>query len=238
MSGRELGRFCLAWSLVAVTGASCRTDLGRDPEPSPEAGDAPLVSSERGRDLSPTETISTLHALHRGRDFTRLGPWIVKDLRTASLAYLEAVDVLLAANESLRRATRDRYHGAFTSRWDLSAIRNNLGPFSQDVRIVGERIDGDRAIVTLQEGDHVPLFHARLERRGDRWLYRPTDVSPRTLPGLRRLARMLDDVAASVRRGAPPESVDEAFRYRVMPQVARVQRAEAEAITFAAPIDD
>lgn len=225
----------VALTLAAATG--CRPSIPPSAASAVESAGAGVVAGggmpDEQSPRSPGETVSAIQSARRDGDYKHLAPLIAPELRQATVEFLRAVDGVLAANSSLQETSAARYHGALAGRWDLAAMRNNLGPFSESVSVIREVIDGDRAVVTLQEGDHVPLYHASFERADGGWLYRPEPIPPGTVREMNRLARILADVGESMSRGAPYREIDEAFRFRVLPQIVRVRQLERASVAAA-----
>lgn len=171
--------------------------------------------------VSPAEVARRLGSLHRERDYDGIARLIVEDRSETTIDVLRAIDEVLDANGSLHRAVRESYGTATSDTWDLATMENNIGVFSSQVRLINQRFKGSRAVVTLQEGESVPLVHAEFELTGGRWLFRPETVPSTLAPALTELAGILRDVEESVRLGASFESYMDAFLYRVMPQMAR-----------------
>jgi hypothetical protein len=189
-----------------------------------EAAAPPAVASTTP-EQSPADVAAQLQALHRERDYARIAELVVEDCRAACVELLEAIDGVLDANAALRKTAEQRYRSPLTETWSLAAMEDNIGPFSNRVRLIGQQFKGDTAAVTLQAGDNIPLIHAAFERVGGRWQYRP-DPSPAKLTAeLCDLARTLRDVENAVERGTPFESYLDAFYYRVLPQMVAVVTA-------------
>jgi hypothetical protein len=171
---------------------------------------------------SPAETALLLQALHQQRDYAAIAPLIVADRRGASLDLLMTIDDVLSANDELQEAVRGVYGSTVSGLWDLSAVENNLGPFSARVVVINQSFKGDSAIVTLQEGDNVPLARAHFDWAEDRWQYRPEVTPAQILPELDILARILRDLAGEAKGGLSFEACFDAFAQRVFPQMHRI----------------
>ena len=187
---------------------------------------------------SPAEVTQLLQSLHQQRDYDRIGRLIVADERAASIALLEAIDRVLDTNKSLRRSAETAYSGPLREYWNLAAMANNIGPFSERVGVINQQFKGSAAVVTLQAGDNIPLIHAQFELVGSEWLYRPERSPARLTTELLALARVLQSVEASVRGGAPFESYLDAFYSRVLPQMEAVTTAQDDAPRTVAAASD
>jgi hypothetical protein len=174
---------------------------------------------------SPAEIAQLLQTLHQQHDYAAIGPLIVADRRAAMLKLLIAVDDVLSANQELQNAARQAFGSAVTGMWDISAMENNLGPFSSRVAVINQTFKGNTATVTLQEGDNVPLARVPFDWVGDCWQYRPEAIPAQILPELGSLAGILRDLAKSTRAGAPFDTCFDAFTERVFPQMRRIMTA-------------
>ena len=176
--------------------------------------------------VSPTDAARQLQALHAERAYDRLAARIAPDRSQSIVDYLSAVDEVLAADSALHEVVLRVHRVSLPESWNLRVIADNLGLFSTRVKWIGETVDGDRATVTLQEGDHIPLVRARFDLIGGRWLYSPDAPAPATVVELHRLAGVVRDVTRSVEQGAPFEELNDAFTFRILPQIVRAIQAE------------
>jgi len=136
-----------------------------------------------------------------------------------------AMDKLLSADRQLRLAVEQRLGVADADRWSLARLARGIHIFSDDVRLLREDKQGDRAVVTFQIADRVPLERARFEKHEDRWLLQVD----RPIPGL---ADVLSDLADAVVRLADRvrdvpmslEQIDAEWRSRVRPYEQRLRR--------------
>lgn len=200
------------------------------------AGDSP-AAAQMLPSRTPGEVASLLHSLHQERSYSRIAKLVVADRREATIAALLATDGVLDANEVLHRAAGRRFHGALPGHWNLAVLGNNLGPFSADVRIISERIDDDEAIVTLQEGGNLPLFRAGFVLVAGEWLYQSELTPAWRVRELNRLARILRDVRQAINDGAPYRSINDAFVYRVLPQIVRIDHTSDTVMPVVAAVD-
>jgi hypothetical protein len=188
-------------------------------------GPSPATTMASGAGRSPAEVTRLLQQYHQQRVYAEIAPLIVAERRDAVVNLLRAIDEVIDADAALQKAVESEYAGPMTRTCSLTAVKNNLGPFSEQVRLINQRFRGATAFVTLQEGDNVPLIHARFEKVGMRWLYRPESTPARMVIELERLAQTLRDTREAVRGGVPLESYLDAFAYRVLPQMSRVMTA-------------
>ncbi len=127
-----------------------------------------------------------------------VGSLLLPDQRPAVIELLQTVDRLTAAERSLRDAVAFKFGRASASAFDHSEVANVVGVFSRDVEILGERIDGDHAVVTVQVGGRVPLDQVNLALVDGEWRIR-TDAP---IPGLAGELNRLADVFSSLTRRA------------------------------------
>lgn len=235
----------------AVAGAALAARIWRTPDwaaATPATGrraTSPTVSTPVARPLSgdptvtqsPLEAARQMQALHAERAYDRLAARITPDRSQAIVDYLSAVDEVLAADAALHEVVLRVHRVSLPESWNLRVIADNLGLFSTHVKWIGETVDGDRATVTLQEGDHVPLVRAQFERAGGRWLHTPDPPVPATVVELRRLSGVVRDVSRSVEQGASFEELADAFTFRILPQIVRAIQAESEPAASTGPAD-
>ncbi len=196
--------------------ASARADGTPPPSPSPTHA------------LSPAQVTKRLQIHHQQREYDKIAPLIVEECRDQTIALLRAIDAVIDAIATLEDTAQKTYVGPATETWRLSAMENNLGPFSAQVSLINERFKGDTATVTLQEGSNIPLVHAQFKRVDGQWQYQPDAIPIMMVAELDRLAFVIRDVEQSVRQGAPIESYLDAFMYRIIPQMAKVVTAVDE----------
>lgn len=171
---------------------------------------------------SPAQVAAELQRLFAARDYARLGELIIPERREATIELLRAVAEVIDANAAVQRAAEAAYGEAVIAwSWDLAAMQDNLGVFSARLKLISQRLKGDEAVVTLQEGEHIPLVHAEFVWRDGQWQHQP-ELTPRALvPELRELARVLREVGHEIRSGGPIEAYFDAFAERVFPRMAR-----------------
>lgn len=171
---------------------------------------------------TPAAVARRLHQLFLDRNFDAMRPLIVKEHRDQAIELLRAMGEVVTANRELGGVVDAAYRLPISDTWDLAFIEDNLGLFSSRVKLINQKYKGDTAVVTLQEGENVPLIHARFELHDGAWLYRPELAPAATIPELYSLANVLRDVAGMVRAGAEYEAYIAAFFTRAVPQIRRV----------------
>lgn len=174
---------------------------------------------------SPAETVTLLHSLYQRRDYDGIAPYVVAERRDGMIAILKAIDEVLSANAESRKAAKAAYTDRPFDALDLSVMADNLGPFSARVRLISQRFKGDVAVVTLQEGDHVPVVHAEFGWWEGRWQYHPERAPTCLAAELRALAAAMRELRDSVNAGASFTAYRDTLEQQVFPQMARVVTA-------------
>ncbi len=216
MQARNL-RLALILSF-AVGLAVCACDSGRVPSEEDSARQSAGAGEDPGT-LSPAEIVSRLGTYHIARDYDRMGPLIAADRREETIAFLRAVDEVLDNNTRLRQVAEERLGKLAADAWNLSALEDNLGVFSARTHQINQVFKGRTALVTFQEGENVPLVRASFALTGEGWKYQASSSPRDMVPALRGLAAILEDVTASLEKGAGVESYVQAFVDRVWPQM-------------------
>lgn len=162
---------------------------------------------------------------HLARDYDKIAPYIVENRREETIAFLRAVDQVLDTNTRLRQVADQRLGKIASRAWSLSSLENNLGVFSARTHLINQTFKGPTALVTLQEGENIPLVRASFVLTGDGWRYQASASPQDIIPALHRLAAVLADVTASLERGAGVEDYVRAFVDRIWPQMNRVVAA-------------
>ncbi len=184
--------FCGLAVLVQL-GTSCdRAESGTgDFDKSLRGQAAPEASSDEL--LSPIETVRRVHQYRLAGQLGRIRPYLTPDQRFAVVELIQAVDRLAWANEALQAAVTKHIGRASASAFDRSQVANIIGVFSKDVEAIAERVEGDRAVVTIQVGRRVPLDEVDLIRHEGRWLIQTDTPIPGVAAELRKLADVFID---------------------------------------------
>lgn len=225
MRGKRTWQFVLVLTLFGLWVLESRTVRSDNNTPS-APGSAANVSTENrsgaSASLSPAETVRTLQRLHNERNYEAIAPLVVAKHRTSFVRLIRAADAVIDANTRLKTVAESRFGGPMGEAWDLSSMQNNLGPLSKDLVLINQRFRGDTAVVTLQEGDYVPLVRAAFRCVEGVWQYDPESVPDQVADELLELACLVSDVESEVRGGAPFEVYFDSFMQRILPQMARV----------------
>lgn len=174
------------------------------------------------------EAARLLHELHESREYGKIAQLITEEHRALTLKLLIALDDAILANANLRRTAETAYFGPQSEYWDLASMENNLGVFSKKVAFISVAYRGNEAVVSLQQGECVPVVHVNFVLRNGEWLLSP-DQTPEQLPAeLNELARLIREVESEVARGVSLNVYVDAFFYRVVPQMKRIVIAGSE----------
>ncbi len=114
---------------------------------------------------------------------------------------VQATDRLVAAEAEFRKAVTRRLGHAAAMRVDRSDAGDAIGVFSRRVAVIDERIDGDRATVTIQVAGRVPLETVAMVRREQRWLIQTDPPIVGVAERMQELAEVLLAIARRVDRG-------------------------------------
>jgi len=187
----------------------------------------PAGRAERGDPASVLKKVRSLHRQHRYMELESL----VEPQRAVPLIdTLMSVDRLLEAGRRLRQAAEEKLGPTAAVVCNLDPLADFLGPFSRQVRIVSQRIDGDEAYVAYQVGDRVPIERARMKRISGAWRYVPDEPDPQLSKLLLQLSENIDALYKSVRAGKYDErEFIEEYKSQVLePLRAHWAKANAE----------
>lgn len=219
--GRRLSWRLLACCLLATVGCE-----RRKADPSAAAADL----------SSPRAVYDRLREWHAGHSYMSMMPWIHPAARDDLIEVLVAVDELMLANTSAQVAIAQSCPSIDPRPFDMSAISNFLDLFSRDAEFVGEKIEGETAVVTIQVARRLPLKHLRFERDQGRWVYHPGPLPDGLAASIRLLAKGLDRFATAIAAGTcSPDKVDSEFRYRVVARLDALRKLAAPATAPAEP---
>lgn len=213
-----------------VEGSLASTELAATPsldsQPLAQPGGVP----EPGVAATPSAAAREIHRLRKEGRFDELSEFLVEDNRGETSQLIAKVDRVLEANRRLQVAADRAYGGMAGLRWDLAAMEDTLGLFSTNIEFISERFKGEKAYVTIQQGQSVPLFHAVFEQHADRWLHRPDPIPTGMANELDALAETLNQIMSKVERGAPAEYYAASFFDQVVPQMRRVATVGNDAV--------
>lgn len=224
----------LSWRVACVAFLWCAACDRSTPAPAAAGTTTPARAATAS---SPAEAVARLQEAYRARNYDELAALVAPKQRLATVDFLAAVDEVLKANARLRNVAESVYQGPVSETWSIGEIENNLGPFSARVALIGQELRGNGAVVTLQEGDHIPLFKARFVHDGSGWLYDAEPIPAAMIGELRKLAATLDDVTRKVREGADIRYYMDVFFTQVAPQMCRVLTATDPVVQTAQSTD-
>lgn len=196
-------RFILLGScLLATVSASCgKPQTVSANDSAPAEGDGATAPALASGPAGPADVVRRAHRSRLAGDLSGLAECLVAEHRGPVRELVEAADRLVAAEEEFRSTVTRRLGHASAARVDRSGAADAIGVFSRNIRIVQERIDGDRATVTVQVADRVPLETVALVRREERWLIQTDPPIPEVAVRVRELAEVLLAMSRRVDRG-------------------------------------
>jgi len=179
------------------------------------------------------ETVWAMRAWYQCGAYARLRPYIDPAENDHVIDMLLALDELMAANAGALAAIRAACPQADVSPFDLGYLRDWMDLFSRELAIVGEERTGDRAVVTAQVGNRVPLIRLHFAQRAGRWVYLPGPVPPEAVAAVRRLARSLDlfRLVVDSQRHVTVKWLEHEYHLRIRPkleQLIRIADAQGE----------
>lgn len=216
--------------LVFSTGsAGCESKPVASTSETPATADHDASAGRTSR--GPADVARLMNELHQKRDYDGVAEHLAMKGRGETVRLLRALNDVFDADARLRETAARRYGGPHAVAWDLSVLRNNLGIFSAETHVINQSFEGERAIVTMQEGDHVPLVRAPFIRENGAWVYQP-DLPPRAMAGeLVKLASVLDEIRAAVVGGEAFGPYLESFQNKLVPQMMAVVEAKDASVS-------
>jgi hypothetical protein len=172
---------------------------------------------------SPSQTVEHIRQCRRDGQLTELEAFLLPDQRAAVLDHLMAVDDVVTAHRSLNQLIRERIGVGTATVLDTDALANIVGVFSQDVEVVDETVDGDRATVTICVAGRLPLERVEMLRREGRWMVRTDPPVPALTDELRKLAQAARRVTLELRtRNLTADELQRELRLRQKPILERI----------------
>ena len=189
-----------AIALAVIYWVGCRRSPPAPAEGAADGGkrSAPIIPDPY---LGPLDTVRLVHQYRQEGQLAAVEPYLVPEQRPAVIEHVLSIGELAAAGESLK-ARVSRFIGTGSAdALDRTAGVNALGPFSRDVECLSQAVEGDTAVVKISVGGRLPLEEVHLIRGDDRWLIQTDPPIPGLSDELRKLARVLNQVADQVERG-------------------------------------
>jgi len=173
-----------------------------EPDPPPASRRSPQAVPPKDADghdaVSPLDTVRRVHDYRVGGNLAQIEAHLLPEQRPFVLELLLAVDQFLAADQALRASATRNIGPASAMAFDRSDVADMLGVFSHHLSALDETIDGDRAVVTIQVADRVPLQSVNLVRRADVWLIETDPPIPGAAREIRAMAAVLTEAAQSL----------------------------------------
>jgi len=204
--GAAAGLLCLA--------TACQDQASRGPESS---------HSGSAKPLNPQRSLLLLRERYQHRQYAKMTSLVTPAARDSLFRLLASVDRLGAVNHRVRSIIEKQLGTGSADRWDLAALKENLGVFSDEVKIIDTSIEADRASVAYQVGDTLPLRSATWVRHNKTWQYQPEliDDLPREIIRLSKALERLAD-ALEAKDALSPTDIDSEYRYRVVPRIEQI----------------
>ncbi len=218
---------------VLFTWLGCRQQPGTGPrQAAAEPGIASVDSLTAGRapadhdDWSaPASVVCRVNELRRGAHYTDLLQHVVEEQRQPIHDLLRAVDQLLSDNRLLQDRITAAIGAGVATVFDRAGAANVCDVFSYDVKVLGERIDGDGAVVTIQVGQRLPLSTVRLVRAPGGWLIEPDPPIPGLAAELRNLGKALRRTAQTIeQRRMTPDQIRKEVEFWQAPVLRRIEK--------------
>jgi hypothetical protein len=209
-------------AIIALTAFSVLGIQACDRTRTPQQASADTTSGIQRESLSPAETASRLNRRRWNRDYSALGPMLDSGGRAATIRFLNSIDQVLDAHDQLQEAARKQFGDRIYRAWNISAMENNLGIFSREIRIINQSLQGDHAVVTIQAGENLPLVRSEFVRLDHDWILKSPVTDAAICESLDEFAMRIDDVAERVRSGLTPTEYFDAVTQELLPGMARV----------------
>lgn len=200
---------------------------GCDRSGTPQRADAEMAPTNVANPASPVEAARRINTLRWNRNYHALGDMLTQKGRAPTIHFLKSIDRVMDAHKRLQAIAADRYGDQVHHAWNISSMENNLGIFSRDIDIVGQTLRGDRATVSLQAGDHVPLLRPTFVRMNGRWKLDSSITDDGICPSLDRFAARIDSVADQIRDGLSPVGYFNAVNDELFPGMIEIARGES-----------
>ncbi len=164
----------LARLAIVAAPALCGCDPDTRSTPSrAHAGQPASTAAETPRPggLTPMQTIEYLRDMRIQGRYSRIEPFLPPEQCAVVIAQIRAVDRLIVAGSLLQNRAREHMGTGAAQSFDRYAqLANIAGVFSNDVAVIGQLIDGDRAQVSYSVAGRLPLKSVELLRRKGRWV--------------------------------------------------------------------
>lgn len=173
-----------------------KTTTSHDAEPGAHAGEGSTSGP-----ISPAATVRLVNQHRRDGRLAALGPLLLPQQRPHIIELIQSVDRLRWANQVLTESVAKRVGESTAKAFDRAELANIIGVFSWDVAVIDETIEGDRATVSFQIGDRLPLERVQLLRQQGGWVIQTDPPIPQIAGELLKLAEVMSTVARQVDKG-------------------------------------
>lgn len=164
---------------------------------------APPAPAKPGRD--PFQVTAALISARKANSYRELERLIVRGQRNAVISTLIAVDGFLEANRSLTDRVRQEFSQAMAESIDQSYFGRILDIFSPGVTLLDQSVSGDKAEVSFQVNDLLPIRRTQLVVEEGEWRYDPGEGYDPALPqAFEEMARGLRALQSDLEAGALP----------------------------------
>jgi hypothetical protein len=189
----------------------------------------PRAAARPGPPASPTEVVRALHETRVQRRFNEIAPYLQPGEAQGHVNVLLALDQVYDANQSLQAVIVRRFGTAPARAYDLSGMADAYGPLSRTITVLREAVDGDSAVVMLQQGDAVPLYRCTLSLGPDGWIVELPSPESGLEDRLRRIAYGLDRVRERAEKtGGGYAEFERAFQNQIWPILAEIHKSDFE----------
>ena len=135
----------------------------------------------------------------QSRDLATITQHVTTEDREALADMLLAIDEFDVQAIRLRTAVARHIGGGISRGCDLTSLTAELALFSQQVELLDETVDGDKATVAYALAGRLPTKRAAFVLEANHWRYDPGDFKAATFgPAFRELADGLAKVAEAV----------------------------------------
>lgn len=173
--------------------------------------------------MSPLDTVRLVHRYRCEGRLAAIEPYLVPEQRQAVVEHILSMDELAAASESLKARVHRVVGPGSADAFDRTGIVNAVGPFSQQVECLSERVEGETAVVRIRVGGRFPLESVDLARGESGWMIRTDPPIPGLSGEVRNLARILNQVAEETeRRQLSAEQIRRELAVRERPVMKRI----------------
>lgn len=216
----RFGIFCVGTFALACGMVGCDQAKEAKAEPS----DVSVQKREEKAIPSPAEVTGLLNHYHLQRDYEQLAPLVVPSQRSATVAFLKAMDAVIEASHRLHDVATEHFGDRVPEVLDLTRMEDNLGIFSRKFKLINQRFKGDTAVVTVQEDENVPLLRLKFVRGKEGWQCDLPPTPEGTLTYLRGLATAMGEVEKAIRSGKSVHDSVRVYYDEVLPQLMGLSR--------------